>query len=221
MNEEALVQELYRLEEGLIGAAETENGAEAAEGLRRYAVLLQAYDSSALPYARLLAGHLLIKLQLRLAPHFQHRQPPELTASLAEIQSAADAASIGRTVAKLFRTYAESLHEERLNKPSKQVRTVLETIEARYGEELTIQSLAEDAYLSPNHLSFLFKKELGTTINEAITKVRIEQGKKLLQTTTLTVQQIAETVGYKDTNYFAKLFKKMTGQTPKEYRDKW
>ncbi|MBD0378994.1 response regulator [Paenibacillus sedimenti] len=87
--------------------------------------------------------------------------------------------------------------------------------------ELSIKSISEALFLTPNYLSLQFKKETGSTINQYITELRIERAQELLRDRSRKLYEIAVLVGFQDANYFAKTFKKLTGMTPSEYKEKY
>ena len=72
--------------------------------------------------------------------------------------------------------------------------------------------------VTPSYLSTLFKKEIGMPLTEYVNNHRTEKAKQLLLSSNLQVQQIAQSCGILDVNYFTKIFKKYTGKTPNEYR---
>lgn len=86
--------------------------------------------------------------------------------------------------------------------------------------QLSIQTIAERTNLSQTYLCAYFKKSSGRTINEYITELRIEKAKELLHNRALKLYEITTSIGLTDTNYFSTLFKKYTGLTPSEYREK-
>jgi two-component system response regulator YesN len=98
------------------------------------------------------------------------------------------------------------------------VERALQLISARYAEDLTLQMIADELSLHPVWLSQLIKKETGQTYLDHLTERRIEQAKLLLRETSLKIYEIAESVGYHDVQHFGNLFKRRTGQTPKEFR---
>ncbi len=92
-------------------------------------------------------------------------------------------------------------------------------IEEKFADEnLTLSTLAEELSIHPVWLSQSFKKETGKTYMDYLTDTRIDRAKQLLRNSNLKIYEIAEAVGYRDLQYFGHLFKKRTGQTPKEYR---
>lgn len=95
---------------------------------------------------------------------------------------------------------------------------VKQYIDQNYDKELSLESLAEHVHLSASYLSKLFKRELGQNISSYIQSVRIERAKVLLRTTNQKTYEIAEAVGIYDPVYFSKLFKKVTGKKPKDFR---
>jgi len=101
------------------------------------------------------------------------------------------------------------------------VREAIRFIEHSYSDEnLSLQSLCDHIHITPNYMCSLFKENMGQTINGFITEYRIEQAKKLLSDPKLSVLQIAGLVGYSNSNYFAKVFRKVMGMKPSEYREK-
>ena len=73
-------------------------------------------------------------------------------------------------------------------------------------------------YLSPAYFSRVFKKEMGVTFNSFLNEVRIEKSKSLLRNNDLKMVDIALMVGFESQSYFTKVFKKITGISPLQYR---
>jgi two-component system response regulator YesN len=96
---------------------------------------------------------------------------------------------------------------------------VIAYIEQNYEQELSLLVISQQVHLSKNYLANLFKKETGEGLIDYITRVRIDRAKALLRSTELKSGEIGPKVGIADAKYFSKLFKKMTGVTPSEYRD--
>ncbi|WP_111671061.1 helix-turn-helix domain-containing protein [Algoriphagus litoralis] len=82
----------------------------------------------------------------------------------------------------------------------------------------TVKYLADQVHLSPSYLSDLLKKETGRNAQDHIHYHLIEEAKNILLNTDNSVSEIAYSLGFEYPQYFSKLFKKKTGQTPIEYR---
>ncbi|WP_165452512.1 response regulator [Paenibacillus thalictri] len=110
-------------------------------------------------------------------------------------------------------------HEEQKSQLGHITRKALQLIEERFTDnELTLSAVADKVYVSSVWLSHLLKEKTGKTFLEIVTELRISLAKQLLQDVSLKAYEVAERVGYKDTDYFTKQFKKHTGRTPSEYR---
>lgn len=92
-------------------------------------------------------------------------------------------------------------------------------IREHFTEPLTVQAIAERVYVTPEWLSTLFKKNHDCTVLDYVTRLRMEKAKELLNDVGLKIYQIGGMVGYRDSVYFSRLFRKLTGATPKEYRN--
>lgn len=89
-----------------------------------------------------------------------------------------------------------------------------------YMEPWTISSMAEFCYLSPDYLAHLFKEVTNLSPIRYLNQLRVEKAEELLAVTDLQIQEIATLVGYPDSLYFSRTFKKLTGQAPLTYRKK-
>ncbi|WP_310831451.1 response regulator transcription factor [Paenibacillus pedocola] len=98
------------------------------------------------------------------------------------------------------------------------VQQVLNFIHESYADELSLKTLGAQFNIHPVYLGQLFSKELGDTFTEYINRYRIEKAKELLRTTPYKVHEIARNVGYWETGYFYKQFKKYMGISPTEYK---
>lgn len=84
--------------------------------------------------------------------------------------------------------------------------------------KITMEEVAKSLYITPAYFSVAFKKETGQNFIDYIMQVKIEKAKKLLQSSDYRVKDIAVKIGYDDYTYFCKIFKKIEGKTPLEYR---
>lgn len=91
-------------------------------------------------------------------------------------------------------------------------------IRENYMYELSMQELARRMNYSEAYFCKLFKQSFGQNFISYLTDIRIEEAKRLLEQPTMNVKEVGRFVGYGDANYFAKVFKRSTGQSPTEYR---
>ncbi|MED4599236.1 AraC family transcriptional regulator [Paenibacillus validus] len=91
-------------------------------------------------------------------------------------------------------------------------------IEEYYYQDLTLSDLAAIVYVSPYHLAHIYKEEMGTPPIQYLIQCRIDEAKRLLKYTNLTIREIALKVGYPNGIYFNLLFKKLTGIPPGKFR---
>ena len=85
-------------------------------------------------------------------------------------------------------------------------------------EDMSLNTVASIANISPNHFSTIFSSEVGVTFIEYLISKRMERARELLMTTNMRSSEIAYKVGYKDPHYFSYMFKKTQGMTTREYR---
>ncbi|WP_159882155.1 response regulator transcription factor [Paenibacillus puerhi] len=111
---------------------------------------------------------------------------------------------------------------ERLYPSNSDKMPVLEQIYAyvkeHMAEEMTREDIASFVHFNPAYLSRMFKKESGISLFDYILQQRVEKAKQLLAESPLKISEIAEMTGYGNFSHFTKMFKKVTGQTPQEYR---
>lgn len=91
-------------------------------------------------------------------------------------------------------------------------------LEANYDRELTLQDIAGHFYLSREYISRRFKQEFGENLSDFLARIRIEKAKLLLGNSGLKIAEVAERVGFADEKYFSKVFKKIAGVSPNQYR---
>jgi len=119
--------------------------------------------------------------------------------------------------------YAAIIHAVNERKDSRQgdmVKQLVDYIELHYSDpNLSVETLADLAHLSANHLRLIFKRELGKSISEYITATRFTHAMRLLRESDERIKDIAEKVGYVNTGYFYTSFKKYTGVSAAQYRD--
>ncbi|MFE4570176.1 response regulator [Paenibacillus chitinolyticus] len=91
-------------------------------------------------------------------------------------------------------------------------------LQTHYHEEISLQDIAGRFFLSREYISRKFKQEFGTNLSDYLGAIRIDKAKLLMMNPNLRISQVSEMVGYSDEKYFSKVFKKVTGCSPNEYR---
>ena len=91
-------------------------------------------------------------------------------------------------------------------------------VNKNFSERLTLSMLAEEFFVSQSYLSRLFGRITGTTLTEYISAVRIKEAKRLLSSTSLSVAEIAERIGFSSLTHFERVFKKIVRMTPLDFR---
>lgn len=98
------------------------------------------------------------------------------------------------------------------------INQALRYIEEHYAEECSLAAIAAYTHLSPNYFGSLFKKETGESFGAYVTGMRMNKAKLFLKNTDMKVAEVAQSVGYPDSNYFATAFKQTVGLSPTEFR---
>jgi len=99
-----------------------------------------------------------------------------------------------------------------------QIRPAINYIDANYDKPITLADVAKASHLSVSRLAHLFKEQMGVTIIEYLTNVRIERAKELLLATDQNCTEICFEVGYNNQSYFTRTFKALVGMTPSRFR---
>lgn len=115
-------------------------------------------------------------------------------------------------------TFMDTVYQVKRVKNAKLIGEATAYIRSHFSDPLTLEGVAKQVYVSPFYLSHLFKEELGLTFVEYLTRVRVEEAKRLLAASNLSILGVAEKVGYEDGSYFSKVFRRATGLTPNQYR---
>jgi two-component system response regulator YesN len=95
-----------------------------------------------------------------------------------------------------------------------------EYIQANFEKDISLEEVAMPVYLSPVYFSRLFKRCTGENFSDYLVKSRMKKAVELMQQPEYKVYEISQMVGYKNSRYFAKIFKRFTELTPSDYRKK-
>ena len=128
-------------------------------------------------------------------------------------------ALVYKLIVYLFRDDSTTLSEDQLLIPDKEKQELVNEIqlyiENHYHEDLSLEQIAHEFYTNSTTLSRLFKQFSGDTPINYLINYRLEKAKNLLLSdTSLSIKDVAKSVGYEDSLYFSKLFKKRFGESP-------
>jgi len=143
----------------------------------------------------------------------QHWNSPELSASL-HLKSCI-LRLIGYYLDRSASVRIQTAHSE----SAEILKTTLAYINDNYHRNIKVVELAEMMHMHPNYFIRLFKKHLGTSPIQYVNRIRIEQVKLLLISSSLTLSEIGDQVGIPDISYLSKLFKAATGFSPTAYKE--
>ncbi|WP_066638705.1 PocR ligand-binding domain-containing protein [Desulfolucanica intricata] len=135
-----------------------------------------------------------------------------------ELLEKQDADDICLWVKNILEIFMDKVEECKDKKNIQAIQKAAEYIRKNYRHKLTIDEIAQVVYLSPCYLSRIFKQSLGCTLTEYITRVRVENAKIMLKNPKFNISQVAEENGFDDPGYFTKVFKKIEGVTPSNFK---
>ena len=93
-------------------------------------------------------------------------------------------------------------------------------IDENFRKDISLEDVSQRVDISSYYFSKIFKEETGGNFIEYLTGLRMEEAKRLLEDTDLSIKEVCSEVGYSDPNYFSRNFKKYEGTTPTEAREK-
>ncbi|MBW3078690.1 AraC family transcriptional regulator [Bifidobacterium simiiventris] len=111
--------------------------------------------------------------------------------------------------------------DSRLIKKQVELCDVRDWLNDHFTERITLDSLAARFFVNKYYLSRIFKESFGMTITDYVRYKRATEAKRLLRFTDLGIDEIAAEVGVHDANYFSRMFRKIEGMSPRDYRAKW
>lgn len=100
----------------------------------------------------------------------------------------------------------------------KKISEIISYINLNYMHDIGLDTVAREFFLSTAHLSRAFKKITGFSFIEYLNNLRIKEAQKLLLETKLSISEISTKVGYQSSTHFGRMFKAITGNSPREYK---
>ena len=112
--------------------------------------------------------------------------------------------------------------ETRTNTPKKMdISLVKSFLDEHYKEKLSLESVASQFFMDKHYLARLFKEQYGVTLVTYLQQVRITHAKRMLRFTDKSIEEIGLECGIGELNYFSRVFKKLEGVSPSEFRKVW
>ncbi|MBE6637015.1 MAG: helix-turn-helix transcriptional regulator [Ruminococcaceae bacterium] len=161
------------------------------------------------------------RYRLSLLPQLSNAHTLHRFVQIFDLFSSKDVPDKFYAISLYYSFYAEALlylTEEQPKWVSEPVACAIAFIKEHYTDSLSMDMLAEHVYISKSHLHHLFKKELNTTPIKYINLYRIEQVSTDLRNTKLSIEEISERHGFESVINMRKVFKRIVGSTPSEYR---
>lgn len=106
------------------------------------------------------------------------------------------------------------------DKGNPHIRQALRYMAENYNKPLTLNDAAEEAGLSPSYFSALFRQVVGTSFSEHLCRIRVEESKRLLLSSDFSLAEIAVAMGFNDQSYYCKVFRRIVGLPPGQYRSR-
>lgn len=131
-----------------------------------------------------------------------------------------DRGELERALKKAILRLPEKAPSREEQTPAEVIVSVRDYIDRHYQSDIRVEDLAERFYFSKEYLNRLFRSHYGCPIYEYVLQVRMNNAREYLANPSLTIQQIAEKMGYSNANYFGKAFKRRYGMTPSEFRER-
>lgn len=215
------VETRYNIEEELMGNVAEGNLTKALATSRRFMALPleQAVPDSLTDHKILLhtVNFLLRKSAQRgeVHPVYLHELSTEYRKRIDNLNSMQE---VQRCHEALLRDYCQLVKEKSRIRFSPLVRNALNIIDLNVSEPITLSILSEQMNVNASYLSKVFSAEVGMPITEYVNTRKVQTAAKMLDTTSMQIQEVASYVGINDLNYFSKMFKKYTGSTPSKYR---
>jgi two-component system response regulator YesN len=138
--------------------------------------------------------------------------------SLKQIESISEVRALELYVLSAIDECLGVINEHKQSRMSPLIIKACTIIHDNLSHEISLEELARRVEISPFYFSKLFKEETGENFIDYITMARMQKAKDLLRDHTLSIKEVSGSSGYSDPNYFSKLFKKIMGLTPTEYR---
>lgn len=163
-------------------------------------------------------GEILTRIYLQLKQ--EDKQIFEIKSTLDEIGRIKSYRNLIEFVRNLLTRQCNSFSANAENDSKKLIKEIKKYIQDNMSQEINLNTIATKFHMNLFYISHLFKKETNMNFLDYLTLLRIDKAKELLTDVNNKVYEVSTRVGYDDQRYFSQVFKKYTGYTPKEFREK-
>ncbi|MFZ4453786.1 response regulator transcription factor [Salibacterium aidingense] len=157
-----------------------------------------------------------VELKYHSLQHYSHKSSSVL---YSEIHSLKNFSQLHDYLDSYIQKKIETAGRLQARMDRKEVREAKKYVEIHMDKRITMEEVAQHLHLNPSHFSRMFKQENGDTFIEYVTKKKMEQAQHYLLHTDRTVDDISFSLGYDNTSYFNKLFKKYNQMAPSQFRN--
>ncbi|MBE6732464.1 MAG: AraC family transcriptional regulator [Ruminococcaceae bacterium] len=217
------IEERYELSAALTEAVKQGNFSMAINILSKYNFSGAFSHRNSSPLRNFQNYCIILNTQLRHALEECHIHPYQLDRisnnigiKIEQLDSLKKAESL---TTEILKSYCRLVQENAYPNLKPLVHLAVTHIKDHLSDNISVKETAAALNVNANYLSTIFQKEMGISFIDFVNKERITQAAKLLKCSTLQIQQIAFTVGFNNTSYFAKQFQKHYGKSPREYRN--
>lgn len=205
-------QMIERIQEG-----DKEAGLDLLHRLLTELSVLEAGDLSAIK-TKVLSICALLSRAVAERFHFSQEETEIHFNYMNDLNEAANLQELERLAVHLVDTIAESFSAGLYSGRSQIIIQAVRIVHDYYKDGISLAAAAEHLHTNPSYLSMLFRQETGVTFTDYLNQTRINRSCELLHTTGFSLAEIATLSGFEDQSYFSKVFKKLKGITPKDYR---
>lgn len=136
-----------------------------------------------------------------------------------QVEMASDNQKLRSLHDNMLKTYTKMVHDKKANNADSAIASKAHSyIDRHLTEPITVQNIADEIGTSRAYLSSQFKKETGINLNDFINQLKVDESRRLLLTTDLSITEIANQLAFSSQSYFHTIFKRYTGKTPGEFR---
>ncbi|MBF9017295.1 MULTISPECIES: response regulator [unclassified Oceanispirochaeta] len=131
-----------------------------------------------------------------------------------------DTASLKLHFLSILEQFLDKIKDRKESRQDLIVKRVMIYVEDQYENTISLEDLAESLNLSPSHISKVIKKTTGQNLPEILNKFRINKAMQLLREELFSIKEITYRVGYNSQHYFSRIFKRETGFSPSDFRNR-